>query len=73
MNNTHLPNDAEAGLVERCRASRVSETACEGFLSELPLRRSLVVGLVNLMPMALKQERTIGQAKMNTVCAQVLS
>lgn len=42
----------------------MSETALEGFLSQLPLSRSLVVGFVNLMPMALKQKGTIRAANM---------
>lgn len=52
----HLPDDVEAGVVERGRAPSVSEAALKDFFSQLPLSRCLVVGLVNLMPMALKQK-----------------
>lgn len=52
---THLSDDAEAGLVQRCRTSTMSKTSLQGLLSQLPLSCSLVVGRMNLMSMSLKQ------------------
>lgn len=56
--HTHLSDDAEASLVQGCRATCMSETTFQGFFFQLPLSCRLVVGLMNLMSMTLKQYRT---------------
>lgn len=53
---TYLPDDAETGLVQGCRAPCVPETSFQGFLFQLPLSCCFVVRLVELMPMTLNQK-----------------